>query len=248
MWFQSRSRTTSVPRVSLKALLLLVAGIGCAFTIWKLNEDLHSARQQLARFKQKGGFLDVRDESIVHAVQIPGESPNHWLFRVYVPEDFQLELNHARWFQKSSRTIPVEGVLTKELSAGEYLLSFTIRAEGLVGPPEIAMKVVPTGNTTRSGSATTHIGLSGKHHDWAGTRKTRYDYSIPIRVDRRSGIDYQRWRGSKSIQIRDAKPLILMAFRPASNVPEVKGLTPCVVFWITPRRHQSTVAPEFPTL
>lgn len=103
----SAMKRLRLPRVSLATLLLLTALVATSITSLMLWVELVPLRQEVYRLRDEVGELVIRDETKLHAVQIPVEKTptrREWRWRVWWPAGRAYRL-HCKEGQ-----IPFEGI------------------------------------------------------------------------------------------------------------------------------------------
>ena len=82
----------SRPRVSLLSLLLLTGMIASWLTTASLWSEIAPLRRELRQLRDESGTLSITDNRKPHAIELETEDPNHWKWRVWVPEGRRYEV------------------------------------------------------------------------------------------------------------------------------------------------------------
>ena len=216
-------RLTWSPRLSLRRLFLFVAVLACVATIFKLRSDLRIARNELLAIRERGGYLEISDENVIHAVRLPTEDGLQWCFRVYVPGHLEVAVHsHGRLF---TRDYP-PAKWPKILGPGEHLLTYMLH-ENSLGNTSI--------NYAMRGPVRTAKGEIHTQHEitWSSSVATRAYYRGINEFN--NPTDSDRWRSFHTLQLDESKPFALMRFGPRDK--EIQGYQgPGLTIWLEPRK------------
>jgi hypothetical protein len=91
------------PRFSLLTILLLMALVACAITIWQLWREVGPLRAEVRRIRDEVGVLSIDDPSKIHAIQVRTDNELTWKWRIWLPE------NRAIVVRSSDGDVPWEG-------------------------------------------------------------------------------------------------------------------------------------------
>jgi hypothetical protein len=150
------------PRFSLRTVLIVTAFIACGITIWQLQREVGPLRAEVRRLRDEVGFLDVEDQSKVHAIQVRTTDELTWKWRLWIPPGRRYALRvDGGMIPKTG--FPTEGGTIGIYDAGEMWVEYQVKkdpksgtwhgqmvtAKGAVGGGE--QKWIEWGSRTGSG-------------------------------------------------------------------------------------------------
>lgn len=117
-----------LPRVSLLNLLLLVALVASLLSHATLVRDLSRARAELRSLRNEVGALTITDGRKPHAIQLDTGDPNHWKWRVRVPDGRRYSLRFVHGGVPLTGLPAASEELTR-LGPGEHTVEYDVKRE-----------------------------------------------------------------------------------------------------------------------
>ena len=80
------------PRISLFSALLLMTIVGLAIVTTRLWREVSPLRDEVFRLRQELGYLSIKDENKIYAIEVPSTDPDARRYRVYLPKNKSLKI------------------------------------------------------------------------------------------------------------------------------------------------------------
>ena len=122
--------SSPLTKFSLKTLLLVLTLVALTVLLGVTRVELAEKTAQLKEYRDEMRYLDVEDETKIHAINIPGFGRKSWRWRIYLPPDRKFRLRVAY------DDVPASGIPSNapdlmmcELPPGESILTATVSNE-----------------------------------------------------------------------------------------------------------------------
>ena len=195
------------PRLSLLTALLLMTIVGIAIVTARLWREVGPLRAQVFQLRSELGYLSVKDENQIYAIQVSGATPGVSRYRVYLPKN--------RKFQINTRIFTIPGKLPKQ-SRQEWLNS--LRGSGSYSPVdsgEFTIDILLQPDPNKKDQWLLVYRIQGKGGGTDGT-------TMPWLKDRRVWSTSSEASLRKQKEISPEEGVVLFAVR-EGTVKELKG-------------------------
>ena len=119
-----------MPKFTLKTILIILTFVAMAVMLVMTRIELDEKSRQLETYRNEMRYLNIDDQTKIHAINIPGIGRKSWRWRIYLPPNRKFCLR-AAFDNVPNRGLPenAPNFTMCDLSSGESILSVNVIKE-----------------------------------------------------------------------------------------------------------------------
>jgi len=173
------------PRFSLLTLLLLTTIVAMVTALWQQHPRYAPLRDEVRKLRNEVGSLTVDDPTKPHAIEVETGEPNHWRWRVYIPEQGNYRVHcYGDHIPKNGIPKSTGSGISASLPSGEH------RFDLWLAPLEANREQLLVRFSRFNGLGTRSFVLRETKNDWIFNEATRGSTYSWLTIGKASG----RWK------------------------------------------------------